>query len=187
LNYNRILEASDKTERERYENAFYVDLKSRIDETAKYIKPEEGTLDFAFMFIPSEAVYYDLLVNKVGAVKSNTVSLVEYAAGKKKVMIVSPTTFLAYLQTVLQGLKALQIEEAAKKIGERVSDLMRHLTSYEDYIEKVGAHLGTTVNMYNRASREFRKIDKDILKITGETMGAEPLMVEGPEGDEQLS
>ena len=92
-NYNRILEASDKIERERYENAFANDLKIRIDETSKYVKPEEGTLGFAFMFIPSEAVYYDLLVNKVGALKSNNVNLIEYASGKKKVIIVSPTTF----------------------------------------------------------------------------------------------
>lgn len=126
-NYNRLLEAKTQDERERYENAFYNDLKIRVDETAKYIRPEEGTLEFAFMFIPSEAVYYDLLINKVGAVRANTVNLIEYAAGQKKVMVVSPTTFLAYLQTVLQGLKALQIEEAAKKIGERVRDLTKHL------------------------------------------------------------
>ncbi len=115
-NYNRILESADKTERERFENAFANDLKIRIDETSKYIKPEEGTLGFAFMFIPSEAVYYDLLVNKVGALKSNNVNLIEYASGKKKVIIVSPTTFHAYLLTVLQGLKALRIEESAKKL-----------------------------------------------------------------------
>ncbi|MDP4007505.1 MAG: DNA recombination protein RmuC, partial [bacterium] len=137
-NYNRILEASTPADRERYETAFTNDLKARIDETAKYIKPQEGTLGFAFMFIPSEAVYYDLLINKVGTVKTNTVNLIEYAAGQKKVMVVSPTTFLAYLQTVLQGLKALQIEETAKMIGERVQALGRHIGSYEAYMKKLG-------------------------------------------------
>ena len=180
-NYNRILESSNETERERYENAFYNDLKTRIDETAKYIKPEEGTLGFAFMFIPSEAVYYDLLINKVGAVKANTINLIEYAAGKKKVMVVSPTTFLAYLQTVLQGLKALRIEEAAKKIGERVEDLGRHLTSYETFMKKLGGNLGTTVNSYNSAYKELGKIDKDVLKITGENAGIEPMAIERPQ------
>ena len=180
-NYNRILEASDKTERERYENAFANDLKIRIDETSKYIKPEEGTLGFAFMFIPSEAVYYDLLVNKVGALKSNNVNLIEYASGKKKVIIVSPTTFHAYLLTVLQGLKALRIEESAKKIGERVGELGKHLLSYEEYFGKVGKNLTTTVSAYNSAGKEFGKINKDILRITGEQLELESPVVEKPE------
>ncbi|HVO28979.1 MAG TPA: DNA recombination protein RmuC [Candidatus Paceibacterota bacterium] len=188
-NYNRILEASDKADRERFEAAFANDLKLRIDETSKYIKPEEGTLGFAFMFIPSEAVYYDLLINKVGAIKSNTVNLIEYASGKKKVMVVSPTTFLAYLQTVLQGLKALRIEESAKKIGERVHDLGKHLTSYEEYMQKVGKNLGTTVSAYNAAGKEFGKINKDVYRITGDELELEAPAVEKPEeaaADEKL-
>ena len=180
-NYNRILESADKTERERYENAFANDLKTRIDETSKYVKPEEGTLDFAFMFIPSEAVYYDLLINKVGAIKSNNVNLIEYAAGKKKVMVVSPTTFLAYLQTVMQGLKALHIEEAAQKIGERVNELGKHLLSYDEYMQKVGKNLTTTVSAYNSAGKEFGKINKDIYRITGEQLELEVATVEKPE------
>jgi DNA recombination protein RmuC len=181
-NYNRILEASDKTERERYENAFATDLKIRIDETSKYVKPEEGTLGFAFMFIPSEAVYYDLLINKVGALKSNNVNLIEYASGKKKVIVVSPTTFLAYLQTVLQGLKALHIEESAKKIGERVQELGKHLLSYEEYMQKIGKNLGTTVSAYNAAGKEFNKINKDIYRITGDELGLEAgAIIEKPE------
>jgi DNA recombination protein RmuC len=180
-NYNRILESSDKTERERFENAFANDLKIRIDETSRYIKPEEGTLGFAFMFIPSEAVYYDLLVNKVGALKSNNVNLIEYASGKKKVIIVSPTTFHAYLLTVLQGLKALRIEESAKKIGERVGELGKHLLSYEEYFGKVGKNLTTTVSAYNAAGKEFGKINKDIYRITGEKLELESPTVEKPE------
>src|SRR5580704_2868910 len=180
-NYNRILESADKTERERFENAFANDLKIRIDETSKYIKPEEGTLGFAFMFIPSEAVYYDLLVNKVGALKSNNVNLIEYASGKKKVIIVSPTTFHAYLLTVLQGLKALRIEESAKKIGERVGELGKHLLSYEEYFGKVGKNLTTTVSAYNAAGKEFGKINKDVYRITGDELGLEAPTIEKPE------
>ncbi|MBI5732180.1 MAG: DNA recombination protein RmuC [Candidatus Magasanikbacteria bacterium] len=179
-NYNRILEAKEEAERARYESAFRDDLKTRIDETSKYIRPSEGTMEFAFMFIPSEAVYYDLLINKIGAVKSNTRDLIQYAAGEKKVMIVSPTTFLAYLQTVLQGLKALQIEESAKEIRKRVDELGRHLGSYENYMKKLGTHLGTTVNMYNSAYKELGKIDKDVLRISGRAAEIEPMTLERP-------
>lgn len=180
-NYNRILESSDKVERERYENAFANDLKTRIDETAKYVKPEEGTLGFAFMFIPSEAVYYDLLVNKVGALKSSNVNLIEYASGRKNVIVVSPTTFHAYLLTVLQGLKAMRIEESAKKVSERVDELGKHLLSYEEYFGKVGKNLTTTVSAYNAAGKEFGKINKDILRITGEQLELESPTVDKPE------
>jgi DNA recombination protein RmuC len=179
-NYNRLLETRDPAERSRLEEAFRGDLKIRIEETSKYIKPEEGTMDFAFMFIPAEAVYYDLLVNKVGSVKANTRDLVEYAIAQKKVIIVSPTSFLAYLQTVLQGLKALQIEESAKEIRKRVEELGRHLSSYETYMKKLGAHLGTTVSMYNHAYKELGKIDKDVLRITGAAVEIEPKVLEEP-------
>jgi DNA recombination protein RmuC len=115
-NYNKILEEKDELKREIYLKDFRTDLKKRIDETSKYIRPEEGTMEFAFMFIPSEGIYYDLLVNKVGTLKANSVDLIEYAFKEKKVIIVSPTSFYAYLQTVLQGLRALQIEENALEI-----------------------------------------------------------------------
>src|SRR3989344_2921922 len=114
-NYNRILEAQGAVEKKRYEQAFVADLKIRIDETSKYVKPEENTMDFAFMFIPSEAVYYDLLINKVGAVADDTRNLINYA-GQKRVIVVSPTSFLAYLQTVLQGLKNQKISEQTQDI-----------------------------------------------------------------------
>ncbi|TSA57920.1 DNA recombination protein RmuC [bacterium] len=183
-NYNRILEADDKNEKKKLEEVFKNDLKNRIDETAKYIKPEEGTMEFAFMFIPSEAIYYDLLINKIGTVKANTRDLVEYAMGQKKVIIVSPTSFLAYLQTVLQGLRALQIEESAQEIKKGVENLARHLINYETYMQKMGNHLGTTVSMYNFAYKEFSKIDKDVYKISGEKIGAEPLEIERPKQEE---
>jgi DNA recombination protein RmuC len=179
-NYNRIVATSDEAERERLEKEFRQDLKARIDETSKYVKPEYGTMDFAFMFIPAEAIYYDLLVNKVGAVKVNTQDLIQYAFKEKHVIIVSPTSFLAYLQTVLQGLRALQIEESAKEIRKRVEELGKHLLSYESYMKKLGTHLGTAVNTYNTAYKELGKIDKDVFKITGEKIGLEPSLISAP-------
>ncbi len=137
-------------------------------------------MDFAFMFIPHEAIYYDLLVNKIGAITEDTENLIQRAASKYKVIIVSPTSFLAYLQTVLQGLKAMQIEERASEIQKRVGELGKHLTAYADYHDKLGKNLSTVVNQYNSSSKEFRKIDKDVMKISGETIGAEILEIEKP-------
>lgn len=174
-NYNRFIEASDPTERKRYEKAFGADIKMRIDETSKYVKPQERTLEFAFMFIPSEAIYYDILTNKVGS--ETDVNLIEYA-WKKKVIVVSPTTFLAYLQTVMQGFKALKIEDAAKKIVANVHNLGKHLANYQSYFNKIGTHLGTTVSMYNKAGHELKQVDKDVFKITGESAGMEPLKLD---------
>lgn len=180
-NYNKILDTRDTAEKEKFEKLFRQDIKNRIDETSKYIRPKEGTMDFAFMFIPSEAIYYDLLINKVGAVKSATKDLVEYAFQQKKVIIVSPTSFMAYLQTVLQGLRALQIEESAKEIRKHIEGMGRHLGKYDEYMVKLGNSLGTTVNHYNTAQKEFGKVDKDIMKITGESMETNGMILDKPE------
>ena len=142
-----------------------MDLKNRIDETAKYIRPIEDTHEFALMFIPAEGIYYNLLVYNVGAVEVNAQDLIEYAF-KKHVIIVSPTSFFAYLETVLHGLKALKMEESVRDIVKNVTELSRHLNSYQTYMVKLGNNLGTTVSMYNQASQEFKKIDKDVVKIT---------------------
>jgi len=164
-NYNRILDSHSSEEKKRYEAAFINDLKFRIDETSKYVKPEEKTMDFAFMYIPSEAVYYDLLINKVGVVTGDTNNLVSYA-GRKKVIIVSPTSFLAYLQTVLQGLRRQKISEQAIGIIKEVDRLGKHLGAYSQHMQKLGNHLTITVGSYNKANKELKKIDKDVVKIT---------------------
>lgn len=183
-NYNRVIQAIDDKQREELEKEFKNDLKKRIDETSKYIRPEEGTLPFAFMFIPAEAIYYDLLVNEVGAVKVNTRNLIDYAYNEKKVIVVSPTTFAAYLQSVLYGFKAFKIEEGAKDIIKRVSELGKHLKAYEDYMGKLGNALSTTVNHYNTAYKEMGKLDKDVTRITGEAPGLDPNLLEKPKFEE---
>jgi DNA recombination protein RmuC len=183
-NYNRLMDEKDKAKQEMLIKAIKADLKNRIDETAKYIRPEEGTMDFAFMFIPSEAIYYDLLINKVGALQSNARDLIEYAFRDKKVIIVSPTSFMAYLQTVMQGLRSLQIEEQAKEIQVRVGQLGQHLIAYETFMQKLGNSLGTTVNHYNAAHKELKKVDKDIMKIADTTPAIEPLVLDKPREDE---
>lgn len=179
-NYDRVVHAMDERQREELEKEFKNDLKRRIDETAKYVRPEEGTLPFAFMYIPAEAIYYDLLVNEVGAVKVNTRNLIDYAYNDKKVIVISPTTFMAYLQSVLYGFKAFKIEESAKEIIKKVGDLTKHLKSYEEYHNKLGNALGTVVNHYQASSREYKKIDKDVTRITGASPEINLLEIEKP-------
>jgi DNA recombination protein RmuC len=185
-NYNKLVEEKNPAEKEKLEKAFVGDLKNRIQETAKYVRPAEKTMDFAFMFIPHEAIYYDLLINKIGAGSSGGAegdadNLIQRAASKYKVIIVSPTSFLAYLQTVLQGLKAMQIEETAKDIVKHVGQLGVHIKRYEEYHKKLGASLDTVVNHYNNSGKEFLKIDKDVLRITDESPGIKVAAIEGPE------
>jgi DNA recombination protein RmuC len=179
-NYNRIVDETDSTQRGLLEKVFKTDLKNRIDETAKYIRPNEGTIDFAFMFIPAEGIFYDLLVNKVGAIKVNTRDLIDYAINEKKVHIVSPTTFYVTLQSLWQGMRAYQVQEKTKEILKQVGNLDLHIKAYEDYLKKLGGHLGTTVNMYNSAYKEFKKIDKDVVKLTGGESQVEPIEIEKP-------
>jgi DNA recombination protein RmuC len=171
-NYNQMVQETDKTRREAIEKVFKADVKKRIDETAKYIRPSEGTTEFAFMFIPAEGVYYNLTIYNVGGATVNTRNLMEYAF-EKRVIIVSPSSFFAYLQTVLQGMKALEMGENVTKTLKGVEVLGKHVNAYDDYFKKLGKHLGTTVNTYNNASREFKKIDKDVYKLTEGNIGGQ--------------
>ena len=179
-NYNRMIE-SEGEERKILAKKVRDDLKMRIDETSKYIRPDENTMDFAFMFIPSESLYYDMLINKVGSQGSER-DLIEYAFRDKRVIVVSPTSFMAYLQTVLQGLKSLKIEEQSKEIQKRVSQLGTHISKYKDLMQRLGKSLGTTVNHFNNAHKELGKIDKDVVKIAGEDSksGVEPQLLDKP-------
>jgi DNA recombination protein RmuC len=183
-NYNRLMVATDQNVRDTLEKEFRADVKKRIDETSKYIRPKEGTTDFAFMFVPAEGVYYNLLVYNVGAA-IRTQDLIEYAFGKH-VIIVSPTSFYAYLETVLMGIRAQNVEEGIRDIIRKVHDLDAHLKSYAQYVQKMGASLSTTVSHYNTATREFAKIDKDITKLTDKQAGgwSDPMLVDKPSTDD---
>ncbi len=163
-NYNRMMEEFDKNNREKLEKMFKADVKKRIDETSKYIRPEHGTTSFAFMFIPAEGVYYNLLNADVGS-GVNSSNLVEYAF-ERQVMLVSPTSFYAYLQTVLMGLKKLEIEKSTQEIIKRVGELGKHFAKYRDTHERLGKNLSTVVNQYNETGSELGKISKDVIRIT---------------------
>lgn len=184
-NYNRIVSEVDPVERERLEKTFKQDLKNRIDETAKYIRPEEGTTEYAFMFIPAEGIFYDLLNNEVGAIKSATRDLIDYAIGDKKVYIVSPTTFYAVLQSLLRAERDYQMQENTQEILKNVSMLGKHIGAYQEYHAKVGTHLGTVVNAFNKSSKELGKIDKDVMRLTGKGIDAEVELIDQPQVDEE--
>ncbi|MCC7433010.1 DNA recombination protein RmuC, partial [Candidatus Peregrinibacteria bacterium] len=183
-NYNRLVQEHDETKRVKIEKEFKQDIMKRIDETSKYIRAEEDTTDFAFMFIPAEGIYYNLLIYKTGTVDINTNNLIEYAF-KKHVIIVSPTSFYAYFETVLQGLKALEMEASVKDVIKKVGELSKHLNAYQTYMQKLGNNLGTTVNMYNSAANEFKKIDKDVVKVTSgnDKVDANLIQIEKPGSD----
>lgn len=182
-NYNKIQEETNKEKRGRLIKQFKIDLKKRIDETSKYIRPEEKTVDFAFMFIPAEGIFYNLLVHKVGS-DVNSKDLIEYAFSKR-VIIVSPNSFFAYLQTVLQALKTLKVQESVQEIIKNIKKLQRHLKTYDENMQKLGKHLGTTVGAYNNSYREFKKIDKDIERISGKKGEVQPTLIDKPQEFEE--
>lgn len=183
-NYNRLVEAKSE-DRPALERLFKEDLKKRIDETAKYIKPNMGTLDMALMFIPSEAIYYDLLANKVGQAGVSGRNLMHYAAADKKVTIVGPSTLSAMLQVIVQGLRSLEIQKDTEKIRKNIELLGKHLMAHNGYMQKLGSSLGTTVGHFNTTYKELGKIDQDIVKIADTKSTVEPVLIEKPnmEGD----
>lgn len=182
-NYNRLLDCTE-VERPGYERVFREDLKRRIDETSKYINQGKGTLDQALMFIPSEAIYYDLLANKVGLGNVSGRNLMQYASVDKKVTIVGPSTLSAMLQTIVQGLRSMEIHKDTEKIRHNIEQLSKHLVAHNAYMQKLGSSLGTTVGHFNTTYKELGKIDKDIVKINGIAPSVEPLLLDRPNLDD---
>ncbi len=183
-NYNRLVEATPE-DKPALEKLFKEDLKKRIDETAKYIKPSSGTLDQAFMYIPSEGIYYDLLANKVGVGGVNSRNLIQYAAAEKKVTIVGPSTFAANLQIIIQGMRSIEMHKNTEKIRGSIEQLGKHLMAHTGYMNKLGSSLGTTVGHFNTTYKELGKIDKDIVKITGSEPHVDPVLLDRPNLEEE--
>lgn len=179
-NYKRSLDAEQDEDKKYFAEEFKKDIKKRVEETSKYVdESSENTLPFAFMFIPSEAIYYDLNAGESGELKINTQKLLDFAQ-EKKVIFVSPTSILAYLHLVISGLKDSQIEQNTKEIKKKMEVLGKHLQKYEEFIQKLGNSLNTTVNHYNASYKELKKIDKDIYQITDGSleMKIDPLLLD---------
>ncbi len=177
-NYNRLLEAKE-ADRTPFVRSFKEDVKKRVDETSKYIKPGKGTLDQALMFIPSEAIFYDLLANKVGVGDVSGRNLMQYAL-EKKVTIVGPSTLAAMLQTIGQGLRSVEIHKDTEKIRKNIEQLQKHLISHNVYMQKLGNSLGTTVGHFNTTYKELGKVDRDIVKIANTETTVEPMLLDRP-------
>ena len=182
-NYNKMIESNNKEELDDLEKKFKADIKNRIDETSKYIRPNEKTTDYAYMFIPADGLYQDLLNSRVGSLKINQRDLVNYAY-EKKVMIVSPMSLFPMLQITVKALHNMKVEDSINDIIKNVEKLSNHLNAYKTYHNKLGNTLGTAVNHYNDTTKEFKKINKDIIKISGSSeLNIESDMLEKPTED----
>jgi DNA recombination protein RmuC len=151
-NYNRLVEAENDDERTLAERQFARDVKQHIEAIAtKYIRPDEGTYDFAFMYIPVEAVYYELACGKTGALLAH--------AHERRVFPVSPTTFTAYLQVIALGLRGMQIEQHAHEVMAYVAELQRDFDRFADDFDKVGTHIGHAQSKYHEASKRLDRFE----------------------------
>ncbi len=184
-NYNRMIESEDKTEIELLEKTFKDDIKKRIDETSKYIRTTEKTTDYAYMFIPADGLYQDLLNSRVGSLKINSKDLVSYAY-TKKVMIVSPMSLFPMLQITVKALHNMKVERSIDEIMKNIEKLSNHLNTYKEVHDSLGKTIRTVVNHFNKSSKEFNKIDKDITKISGgsSSIKFEENIIERPQLDE---
>jgi len=181
-NYNKMIESEDKLEIENLEKTFKEDIKKRIDETSKYIRPSEKTTDYAYMFIPADGLYQDLLNSRVGTLKINSKDLVSYAYSKK-VMIVSPMSLFPMLQITVKALHNMKVERSIDDIQKNIGKLSNHLNAYKDSHDSLGKTIRTVVNHFNKSSKEFNKIDKDIIKISSgkSTIGFEEDSIDAPQ------
>jgi DNA recombination protein RmuC len=160
-NYNRLVEADTDEERLLAERQFARDVKQHIDAiAAKYVRPDEGTYDFAFMYIPVEAVYYELACGKTGA-------LLSYAH-ERRVFPVSPTTFTAYLQVIALGLRGLQVEEHAHEVMAYVAELQRDFDRFADDFDKIGTHIGHAQSKYHEAGKRLDRFETKLERAVEE-------------------
>jgi DNA recombination protein RmuC len=158
-NFERLVTAETDDERVLYEKAFARDLRGHVDAIAtKYIRPDEGTYDFALMYLPSEGVYYELVCGKTG-------TLLQYAH-ERRVFPVSPTTFTAQLQVIALGLKGLQIEQHAHEVMAYVAQLGNDFERFRTDFEVVGKHIGNAQSKYAEAEKRLDRFESKLERAT---------------------
>lgn len=154
-NFKRLIECKTDEERKVSQKMFVRDVKRHIDDIAgKYILPQEGTYDFALLYIPAENVYYETITKDEGFGEEK--GILNYAL-KKRVIPVSPNSFYAYLQVIVLGLRGLKIEKDAHRILRSLSGLNKELESFQGDFQLVGRHLTNAMNKYEEARRRLDK------------------------------
>lgn len=170
--FQRIIKATSDSEKNQYKKEFIRAVKQRIDEISqKYINPDEGTYDFALMYIPAENVFYEIIVNDT--VSDKAYEIFNYALASK-VIPVSPNSFYAYLMAIAYGLKGLQIEQKAKDILNGLATVQNQLKNFEDEYSITGKHLRNALTSYERSQRQVEKINDKIASFTGKHIDVLP-------------
>jgi DNA recombination protein RmuC len=170
-NFERLADAETDDERLLHEKAFARDLKIHVDAIAsKYIRPDEGTYDFALMYLPSEGVYYELVCGKTGA-------LLQYAH-EKRVFPVSPTTFTSQLQVIALGLKGMQIEQRAHEVMAYVSQLQGDFDRFRDDFQVVGKHIGNAQSKFAEAEKRLDRFDTKLERAAETDAEAPPAVAQ---------
>jgi DNA recombination protein RmuC len=158
-NFERMIASDNDLERQQFEKLFARDVKSHVDAIAsKYIRPDEGTYEFAFMYLPSEAIYYELACGRTGA-------LLAYAH-EKRVLPVSPTTLTAYLQVIVLGLKGLQIEQHAQEVMAYCARLQTDFSKFKEDFELVGTHLERAYKKFGDSEKRLGKFETKLEQAT---------------------
>jgi DNA recombination protein RmuC len=164
-NFRRVLDAADDDERARHRRAFVTDVRRHIDAIAeRYIVPDEGTLEFALMYVPAENVYYEMIV-KDGL--TDGADIADYAL-RRRVIPVSPGTTYAYLQAIALGLRGLRIEQQARVIMERLSGVRDELERLREAYRLVGRHLGNATASAAAAERRLDRLDASLAALAGD-------------------
>lgn len=160
-NFQKFVNATDESEKRSVQKLFASDVKKHITQIAeKYILPDEGTFEFALMYIPAENVYYETIIKDEGA--GETIS--EFAL-KHRVVPVSPNSFYSYLQAIVMGLKGLRIEQSAKLILQNLTQLETDFKKCFGEFDKLGSHINHAYNSYNKALRQFEKFQTKLESI----------------------
>jgi DNA recombination protein RmuC len=161
-NFERVVNAQDDAEQQLYEKAFARDVKIHVDAIAsKYVRPADGTFDFALMYLPSESIYYELVCGKTGG-------LYAYALGKR-VFPVSPSTFHAYLAIIVLGLRGLQIERHAQDVMAYCAQLAKDFSRFRDDFNVVGKHIGNAQTKFGEADRRLERLETRLEQATEAT------------------
>jgi DNA recombination protein RmuC len=154
-NFHRLVEADGDAAREAHAKQFNRDVKAHVDAIAdKYIRPDEGTYEFALMYLPAEAVYYELVCNRIGGDSSPLAYALE-----RRVIPVSPATLHAYLLVILLGFKGLQIEEHAREVMAYCAQLGKDFGRFKEDFELVGTHLGRAQTKYAEAEKRLGRFE----------------------------